>query len=121
MKKFITALAIGFAVAAISSSPSIEWVDLDQKIGEVKVNQVKKLNFDFTNKSTEPISILEAKGSCGCTVVELPKEKVNPGESASIKAEFRSSKTGVFRKSIKVKTSNSDKYTYLYFSGEVIE
>src|SRR5690606_27416711 len=35
----------------------------------------------FTNTGTEPLVIKNARGSCGCTVPDWPKEPILPGET----------------------------------------
>ncbi len=112
---------LGVVVAAIAHVSSITWKSMNLDLGEIKVGEVKELSFEFTNNGAEAINILEAKGSCGCTVVDYPKDKIAPGESAQISANFKSSKPGQFRKSVKVKTTASDEYVQLYFSGEAVE
>lgn len=121
MKKSISIIMLGIAVAAMAHVSSIKWKTTNLEIGQVKVNEVKELSFEFTNNGEEAVTILEAKGSCGCTVVDFPKGEIQPGKSASISANFTSSKVGVFKKSVKVKTTDSEEYTQLTFSGEVVE
>lgn len=121
MKHSISVIFLGIAVAVMAHTTSITWKSTNLELGAIKANQVKEMSFEFTNDGDTPITILEAKGSCGCTVLDVPKGEIQPGESASIAANFKTSKLGQFRKSVKVKTTASDEYTYLYFSGEVTE
>lgn len=121
MKKTSAILALGIAVAAIASVSPLTWKSTTLELGKVKVNETVDLTFEFTNTATEPVVILEGKGSCGCTAVKYPTEAIVPGGSAAITAQFKSSKPGVFNKTIKIKTSASDVYTTLSFSGEVVE
>ena len=58
----------------------------------------KNFRFEFTNSTNKSLQILEAKGSCGCTNVEYPKEAIQPGETAWITANFKSGKAGAFKK-----------------------
>jgi hypothetical protein len=55
-------------------------------IGE-KITHIYK----FTNTGTEPLVILDAKASCGCTVPEKPQAPIAPGKSSEIKVVFDSS------------------------------
>ncbi|MFY0605621.1 MAG: DUF1573 domain-containing protein [Cyclobacteriaceae bacterium] len=122
MRKVTMILCLGIAVAAAAASMGpINWSSTNVVLGEVKSGESKALDFEFTNESEEAITILEAKGSCGCTNVNYPKTEIAPGETASISASFSSKKAGVFKKNIKIKTTASEEYTYLYFSGEVVE
>lgn len=121
MKKSISIILLGIAVAAVAHVSSITWKTTTLELGTIKPNEVKELTFEFTNTGSEAVRILEAKSSCGCTVTDFTKEEIQPGESASIKANFKSGKVGAFRKSVQVKTTASDEYVQLYFSGEVAE
>jgi hypothetical protein len=50
--------------------------------------------------------ISNAKGSCGCTVPEWPKEPIAPGASASIKVKYDTKRPGAINKSVTI-TSNA--------------
>ena len=52
------------------------------------VETENKYSFEFVNTGTEPLSITNAKGSCGCTVPVWPKEPIKPGDSAEVLANF---------------------------------
>ena len=54
------------------------------------VNEGEKVNhvFEFTNTGKEPLVISNARGSCGCTVPEWPKEPIAVGEKGEIKVVF---------------------------------
>jgi hypothetical protein len=121
MKKSISIIMLGVVVAAMAHLSSINWKSTNLELGQVKVNEVKEFQFEFTNTGAEAVSIIEAKGSCGCTVVDFSKEEIQPGKTATVTASFSSSKVGVFKKSVKVKTTASDEYVNLTFSGEVVE
>ena len=60
----------------------------------------------FTNTGKEPLIIEKAKGSCGCTVPEWPKEPIAPGETAVIKINYDEKRVGPYTKSITI-TSNA--------------
>ena len=60
--------------------------------GNVDVNSENKYSFNFTNSGTEPLKISNAKGSCGCTVPNWPKEPILPGENGKIDVIFRPNK-----------------------------
>ena len=120
MKKATSILFLGIAVAVVAAVSPLNWKTTSIDLGQISKDEVEELAFEFTNNSTETIQILEAKGSCGCTKVEAP-ESIKAGETASITANFKSGKLGMFKKNIKIKTSDSEEYTYLHFKGEVVE
>lgn len=121
MRKATFIVLLGIAVAVIAGSAPLKWKTTSIDLGQVEKNQVQNLEFEFTNMTESPILILEARGSCGCTNVKYPSTEIGAGETASITADFRSGFVGSFRKNIRIKTSTSNEYTYLYFKGEVVE
>lgn len=121
MKKTVSIILLGITVAVVAHVTPITWKTTHLEIGEVEKNETKKFSFEFTNTGDKPVQILEAKGSCGCTMVYFSKDEIKPSETATIKANFNSAKVGVFKKSVKVKTTASDEYVQLWFSGEVAE
>ncbi|PCJ83045.1 MAG: hypothetical protein COA57_12175 [Flavobacteriales bacterium] len=58
--------------------------------------------FKFTNTGTEPLIISNARGSCGCTVPQWPREPIKPGESASIKVRYDAKRVGPINKSVTI-------------------
>ncbi|MEO9475470.1 MAG: DUF1573 domain-containing protein [Cyclobacteriaceae bacterium] len=120
MKRTFLILMLGITVAAIASVSPLTWKSTSLDLGEIKTNETVDLSFEFTNTANEAVTILEAKGSCGCTKVSYSKEQIAPGESAQITAKFKSSKSGTFRKTIKIKTSASAEATVLSFKGTAI-
>lgn len=121
MKRVTSILLLGIAVAVVAGVTPLKWKTTTIELGQVEKNEVKELNFEFTNTTAASVKIIEAKGSCGCTDVKFPESEIQPGETASVSASFRSGKVGTFKKNIRIKTSESDEYTYLYFTGEVVE
>ena len=65
-----------------------------------------RCEFVFTNTGKEPLIIEKAKGSCGCTVPEWPKEPIAPGETAVMKVNYDEKRVGPYTKSITI-TSNA--------------
>ena len=59
----------------------------------------------FTNTGTEPLIISGAKGSCGCTVPNWPKELIMPGETSQIEIRYDTKRVGAINKTVTV-TSN---------------
>ncbi len=80
--------------------------------------------YKFTNTGNEPLIISNAKGSCGCTVPEWPKDAIAPGKSGEIKVVFNSQGKGAKggkedskRVTITANTDPAD--TYLTIKGKV--
>ncbi len=76
--------------------------------GKLKGGESREYDFEFTNVGKEDLVIEFAKGSCGCTVPEWPKEPIKPGAKGSIKVKFDSTgKKGKQEKTVTI-TANTD-------------
>lgn len=67
--------------------------------------------FKFTNTGNEPLTISNAKGSCGCTVPEWPREPIAPGESNVIKVKYDTKRVGPFGKSVTLQSNATNNPT----------
>ncbi|MCP4438520.1 MAG: DUF1573 domain-containing protein [Aureispira sp.] len=77
--------------------------------------------FKFANTSDKPLTITNARGSCGCTVPEWPKEPVAPGEEGEIKVKFNSKgKKGKQTKTVTITANTIPANTQLTISSEVL-
>ena len=57
--------------------------------GNVDEGQIAKTIFTFTNTSKNDLYIVDARGSCGCTVPKYPKNvAIKPGETGEIEVNF---------------------------------
>lgn len=86
----------------------LEWDALEK--GATPTVGVTEMMFEFkaSNRDTQAIEVIEARPSCGCTIVELPVTpwRLAPGASGTLRAkvDFRG-KHGMFRKTVQVHTS----------------
>ena len=125
MKKplLLTALILLCVASALlaASLTSIRWTDTKHSFGQIKQGNPVTAMFTFTNSGQTPLIISNARGSCGCTGVEFPKEPLYPGKSGSIKATFDAGALGAFNKTVTVESNASEPITVLYLSGEVVK
>ena len=57
--------------------------------GMVSEGEIAKTIFKFTNTSENDLYIVDAMGSCGCTVPKYPKNvPIKPGETGEIEVNF---------------------------------
>lgn len=70
--------------------PEYEFVEEAYDFGEVSQGEKVTKVFTFKNIGSADLIIADAKGSCGCTVPEFPKEPIAPGEEGRIKVVFDS-------------------------------
>lgn len=116
----------GEAMPAAPTGPTttIEYEAMVHDFGEIKEGDMVKYAFKFKNTGSEPLVISDAKGSCGCTVPDWPREPVAPGATAEIKVEFDSKGKGTEdgskqTKRVTVTANTNPAQTYLTISGVV--
>tara|TARA_B100000131_G_C18067271_1_gene593056 strand:- start:400 stop:864 length:465 start_codon:yes stop_codon:yes gene_type:complete len=98
-------------------------IDFESKVidyGTVDFNSDGNREFVFTNNGTEPLIIKTARGNCGCTVPDWPKEPIMPGSSNVIKVKYATNRVGRFTKQVTLSTNVGSKPVILTIKGEVL-
>ena len=118
---FIAALSMNKAVAQTEKGAKIEFTKETHDYGTIKNGADGTCSFEFKNTGNEPLIISMAKGSCGCTVPEWPKEPIAPGAKASIKVKYDTSRAGAINKNVTI-TSNAvnEPTKIIYIKGTVL-
>jgi hypothetical protein len=89
--------------------------------GEVKQGESVTHDFVLKNIGDANLIISTAKGSCGCTVPEWPKEPIAKGEQATIKVTFNSAgKSGKQNKKVTLVTNAIPNTKVITITGNVI-
>lgn len=70
--------------------PAITWDKEEHDFGDLKQGEKVETVFTLTNSGEGDLVITGARGSCGCTVPQWPKEAIKPGSTAEIKVVFNS-------------------------------
>lgn len=110
------------AAEAVPTGPTttIEYAESEYNFGKVKEGEVVKHVYKFKNTGSENLVISNAKGSCGCTVPNWPKEPIAPGGTGSIEVSFDSKgKTNLQEKRVTVTANTNPAQTFLTIKGEV--
>lgn len=98
---------------------------LDEKVfdfGPLQEGEKVEHIFEFTNTSNNPLTISNAKGSCGCTVPEWPREPIAPGEKGEIKVKYDSKgKKGLQNKTVTLTANTIPSNTILTIKADVIK
>ncbi len=90
-------------------TPRIKFDKTEHDFGTIKEGDIVETIFKFKNTGKSELIITSAKGNCGCTVPEWPKEPIMPGESGQIKVKFNSSrKPNLQQKQVTLITNTSD-------------
>ena len=94
------------ATAQIEKGAKIEFSKETHDYGNIKYDGEPYCSFEFKNTGDEPLIMSNAKGSCGCTVPEWPKEPIAPGAKGSIRVKYDTKRPGPINKSVTI-TSNA--------------
>jgi len=87
--------------------PAFSFGDQAHDFGTIKDGDVVEHVFSFVNNGAAPLIISDAKGSCGCTVPEWPKEPIAVGGTGEIRVKFNSkNKPGIQNKTVTI-TANT--------------
>lgn len=108
---------------------TIDYVATAAAADVVTVGGVKKIKkgsnqvriFKFTNTSTSPVIIKNAKSSCGCLVPTYPIDPILPGLSGQIEVRYDTQRIGVFTKTVTVSASGLPELYTLTVKGDVTE
>ncbi len=93
--------------AVMYEKAEIKFDSLTHNFQEVIEGQDAIFVFVFYNIGKEPLTILDARPGCSCTVSDYTKEPVMPGKSGSVQVKYGTrGRMGVFTKVVTV-TSNA--------------
>ena len=115
MKKIFFSLVLVILALTVSSNKAFAQIEAGSKIefskethdyGTVKYGADGSCTFEFQNTGNEPLIISNAKGSCGCTVPEWPKEPIAPGAKGVIRVKYDTNRPGPINKNVTI-TSNA--------------
>lgn len=115
-------LVLSFTVALMAIFSANTFAQEEVKTGGAEITFEKEIHdygtiekggnaesaFVFTNTGNEPLIITKAKGSCGCTVPEWPKEPIAPGAKATIKVKYDSNRVGPINKTVTISSNASN-------------
>ena len=65
------------------------FVQLNHDFGHVFPGAHLETDFNFTNRGSNSVTISDVKTSCGCTVADLDRKTLQPGESGRIRVKFQ--------------------------------
>ncbi|MEL6122149.1 MAG: DUF1573 domain-containing protein [Bacteroidota bacterium] len=93
------------AVEEVMDGPIMEFKSLTVDYGTIEQNSEPLRVAEFTNTGTKPLVIKNARGSCGCTVPDWPKEPIMPGQTAEIQIRYDTNRLGKINKTVTITTN----------------
>jgi len=118
MKKALLAFVFlaGFTVTkaqevapAVVDNPNAPEITFEKEVhdyGTIKQGADGGCEFKFKNTGKEPLIISNARGSCGCTVPQWPKDPILPGQTGVLKVNYDTKRVGPINKTVTI-TSNA--------------
>jgi len=92
------------------------------QFGRVREGKVVERTFRFQNTGNKPLTILSAKGSCGCTVPRVPQKPIPPKGYGTIVVKFNTTKkVGKRTQSVTIVSNTEPKVSQIYLQGEVLQ
>lgn len=82
----LTAAAANKEVAG--NFPEMTFTETEFDFGTVEEGTVVEHEYRFTNTGNAPLIVVNAKGSCGCTVPTWSKEPIAPGAEGTMLVKF---------------------------------
>lgn len=108
------------APAIVENPTTLSWNKMEHDFGKVKKETAHDYEFVFKNTGNKPLVINSAKGSCGCTVPEYPKEPVMPGAEAKIKVTYTAgTAAGETEKTVTIDANTEPRTTILKIKANV--
>ena len=92
-----------------SEGPVMTFNKTTHDFGTINEGDKVTTEFSFTNTGNSDLIIVDARGSCGCTVPKYPKNTaIKPGQSETITVSFDSNnKPGMQQKSVTLSANTS--------------
>ena len=110
---FTINLFVAQQAIALTQGAEISFDKSTHDYGQIEKSANGECIFVFTNTGNKPLKISNAKGSCGCTVPQWPREEIAPGATGEIKVRYDPKRVGVINKSVTIQSNalNSDNIT----------
>merc|ERR1711991_549120 len=114
---FTALLAFNFSHAQVAvGEENVAKISFDKSThdyGQIEQHANGECVFVFTNIGNSPLKITNAKGSCGCTVPQWPREEIAPGETGEIKVRYDTKRIGMINKTVTIQSNamNADDIT----------
>lgn len=122
MKKLASSLVMMIVALVAWGDTSINWLNPTHDFGAFKEDSgLVTCEFKGVNVSNEPVSIVEARATCGCTTPRYSYSSIAPGDTIVMKVAYDpSGRPGRFVKKVYVRNSHDEEQAELRIKGVVI-
>jgi len=117
-----TSAAAKNPVPAVSQQTK-SYFSLEKKtvdFGKIKMGTSKTVELNFTNTGTKTLVLVDVYTTCGCTVVDWPRDPFLPGKSGTIKLTYNPTEEGPFSKTVSIYTNAENDKEVVQIEGIVI-
>ena len=104
-------------------APAISFETVDYNFGQIARGEKVSYSYKFKNVGKTPLIIANAEATCGCTVPEVPKQPIKPGEEGEIKVVFDSTgkPAGLQDKVITITSNAAAPVVQVHLKGEILD
>lgn len=122
MKNLILAAATAVACVPAFAVVDIAWLDTLHDFGPFREDEgLRSCEFRFVNIGDEPLVIVSARASCGCTTPQFPREAIAPGDTSAVTVTYDpTGRPGHFSKRVTIETNAATRTSKLLIEGTVI-
>ncbi len=122
MKRFSFFIASMLAAVTSWGAPEVKWITDVHDFGAFDENDGNvTCEFRFVNTGDEPLSVIAARATCGCTTPTYPHAPIEPGDTGTVTATYNpSGRPGRFSKKIYVDFNTEPTRSTLVIKGVVI-
>lgn len=109
------------AAAATQAAPlQVKFTEETHDFGQVPEGPFAEYDFVFKNTGKTPVTITNARSTCGCTVPTWPHEPVLPGKTGELHVRYTTANhQGPISKAITVSFADQEKPVILHIAGTV--
>lgn len=101
---------------------TVAFAETAHDFGTIKQETKNTKVFKFTNTGDKPLLIENARGSCGCTVPNYPRQPIPPGETGEIEVVYSPGKQkGQQNKTVTIIANTEPRTTVLQIKANVEE
>ncbi len=110
--KLLICIFLFTSISTLYAEPKLVFEKKVFNFGEIIEGEKATCIFNFKNTGNSVVKILDVRPTCGCTVTDINKKSLNPGEAGTIEAVFYSiGRKGKISKYIYVTTNEKENNT----------